>query len=175
MEEDAKMKVSNHLALYIGGLSAVAFSLAASDAKAQDFGRELCREVGQVAFEPLGDRQDHALSRLESSCKTKDGLTAGAVRTMTELFEWNGTTATLVSAYGVDHGPGGGVMAFQAVDAKIDATMTAGGRPIGWTGSGHSIVTLASGPWEALKGKTISWTSRSTGELGEYEIISTLQ
>jgi hypothetical protein len=88
--------------------------------------------------------------------------------------EWDGATGTLVSSYGVDRGPGGGVMAFQDVDAKIDLTMTTGGKPIGWTGSGHSIVTLASGPWEALKGKTISWTARSTG-LGEYEIDSTIK
>jgi len=165
---------SRHLALCIGGLSAIALSLAAPSAKAQEIGREICREVGHTAFEPLGDRQGHAISHSEVSCKTKDGLTAGAVRTESSLFEWDGATGTLVSSYGVDRGPGGGVMAFQDVDAKIDLTMTAGGRPIGWTGSGHSIVTLASGPWEALKGKRISWTARSTG-LDEYEIDSTIE
>jgi hypothetical protein len=167
------MKTSHHLAIYIG-LSAVGLFLAAPGAKAQEIGREVCREIGHTEIESLGDRQGHAISHSESSCKTKDGLTAGAVRTMSSLLEWDGTTGTLVSAYGVDRGPGGGVMAFQDLDAKIDLTVTAGGKPIGWTGSGHSIVTLAAGPWEALKGKRISWTARSTG-LGEYEIDSTLE
>ena len=168
------MKVSNRPAFYIGGFLAVALSLGVTSAQAQDFGREVCREIGRTVPEPLGDRQGHAITHTESSCKTMDGLTAGAVRSENSLFEWDGTTATLVSAYGVDRGPGGGVMALQDVDAKIDLMVTAGGRPIGWSGSGHSIVTLASGPWEALKGKTISWTARSTG-LGEYEVVNTLQ
>jgi hypothetical protein len=46
------MKVSNHLALYLGGLSAVALSLVAPSAKAQEFGREVCREIGPSPSSP---------------------------------------------------------------------------------------------------------------------------
>lgn len=166
------MKVSNHLAFYIIALSAMSF--AAPSAKAQDIGHEVCRAIGGPELEPLGDRQGHAISHTDASCKTTGGLTAGALRTETSLIEWDGATATLLSSYGVDRGPSGEVMAFQDLDAKIDLTMNADGKPIGWTGSGHSIVTLASGPWAALKGKTISWTARSTGP-GEYEVDSTIQ
>jgi hypothetical protein len=163
------VKVRN--ALYISGLSAISFSHAAPSANAQEIGREVCREMGRTEPDPLGDRQGHAISHTESSCKTKEGLTAGAVSTVSTLLEWDGATATLVSPYDVGRGPGGGVMAFQGVDAKIDLTMTAGGKPIGWTGSGHSIVTLSSGPLEALKGKTISWTARSR----QYNQVNGLQ
>jgi hypothetical protein len=168
------MKGSKHLAFYIGGLSAIALSLAAPSAKAQEVHQhEVCREIGHAAPEPLGDRQGHAISRSESSCKITEGPTAGALVTGSWLFEWDGATATLVSAYGVDRIPGA-AMAFQGLDGKIDLTMTYGGKPIGWTGSGHSIVTLASSPWDALKGKTISWTARSTGP-GEYVVDSTIK
>ena len=169
------MKASNHLAFYSVALSAIILSFAAPGAKAQQIGREVCRVVGlgQPAVEPLGDRQGHGISYTEGSCKTKDGLTAGALRTESSLLEWDGATASLVSSYGIDRGPDGSVMAFQDLDAKIEPMMDAAGKPIGWTGSGHSLVTLASGRWEALKGKTISWTARSTGP-GEYEVDSTI-
>jgi hypothetical protein len=37
------------------------------------------------------------------------------------------------------------------------------GKPSGWTASGHGIVTMGTGSWAALNGKTYEWTAKGTG------------
>lgn len=167
------MTENRRLLLYIVGLSTIALALATPSANAQEVhARDVCREMGNNAPEPLADRQGHSIFFSESSCKVMEGPTAGAVMTQSALYEWDGPTATMISAYGVDRTPGTAV-AFQGLDGKIELTMT-DGKPTGWTGSGHSIVTLATGNWASLKGKTISWTAKSTGP-HEYEIDGTFK
>ena len=42
-------------------------------------------------------------------------------------------------------------------------TLMQEGKPVGWEASGTGVYTLGTGTAGSLKGKTVSWTARSTG------------
>jgi hypothetical protein len=156
------MKGIHHGPLYFCSLSAIVFALAAPTATAQELhGHILCRQVGAFTPEQLGDREGHALSMTQSSCQTTEGPLAGAVQTETNMWEWDGPKAKELSAYGVARKPGA-TFTFQHPDGTLEVTMT-DGKPSGWTASGHGIVTLATGSWASLNGKTYEWTGKGTG------------
>lgn len=148
--------------LCFGSLSAIAFALAAPSATAQELhGHQVCRIVGASAPEQLGDREGHALSIGQTSCQVTEGPLAGAVVTETSMLEWDGPKAKELSGYGVARKPGG-TFAFQHTDGTLEVTMT-DGKPSGWTASGHGVVTLATGSWAPLNGKSYEWTGKGTG------------
>jgi hypothetical protein len=77
------------------------------------------------------------------------------------MWEWEGPKAKELSGAGVGRKPGA-ALAFQDTDGTLEVTMT-DGKPSGWTASGHSIVTMATGSWASLNGKKVEWTSKGTG------------
>jgi hypothetical protein len=157
------MKGIGHLPLYMCSLSALALALAApSSARAQELhGHDVCRGVGAFTPEQLGDREGHALSITQDSCETTEGPTAGAVMNDAVMLEWDGTKAKQLSSSGVARKPGA-TLAFQGLDGTLELTMT-DRKPSGWTASGDTIVTLATGSWASLNGMKVAWTSKSTG------------
>ena len=156
------MKGIQHLPLYFGSLSAIAFALAVPSATAQELhGHDVCRDVGGFTPEQLGDREGHALAIGQVSCQVTEGPLAGAVVTETSMFEWDGPKAKELSDYGVARKPGA-TQAFQHTDGTLEVTMT-DGKPSGWTASGHGIVTLATGSWASFNGKKYEWTGKGTG------------
>ena len=76
-------------------------------------------------------------------------------------MEWDGPRAKELSGFGVGRKPGA-TLAFQDLDGQVDVTM-ADGKPAGWIATGHAIITMATGTWAPLKGKTLSWTEKPTG------------
>ena len=143
-------------------LSAAASTLAARSATAQELhGHNVCRSVGGFTSEQLGDREGHALSIGVSSCQATEGPVAGGVQTETNMLEWDGPKAKELTGYGVTRKPGA-TYAFQHTDGTLEVTMT-DGKPSGWTASGHGKVTLATGSWAFLNGKTFEWTGKGTG------------
>ena len=155
------MKGSNHLPLYFGGFAVIAFALGAPSARAQEAGRDVCQAVGNHAPEPLGDRQGHAMETELDSCRTTEGLMAGAVMNASAIWEWDGAKATLLSSQGTSRKPGATV-AFQGIDGKVELMMS-NGKVTGSTASGHTLITLATGDAAPLQGKTAAWTAKSTG------------
>ncbi len=97
----------------------------------------------------------------QTSCQVTEGPLAGAVVTETSMLEWDGPKAKELSDYGVARKPGA-TQAFQHTDGTLEVTMT-DGKPSGWTASGHGVVTLATGSWAPLNGKSYEWTGKGTG------------
>lgn len=156
------MRAITYLPLCAPFALTTAFAFAAPGAAAQELhGHDVCRQVGAFAPEPLGDRQGHALSITQDSCQTTEGPTAGAIMSSSSVLEWDGAKAKSLSAYGVARKPGA-TLAFQGVDGAVDVIMN-DGKPTGWTASGHTLITLATGSWASLKGKTVEWASKGTG------------
>jgi hypothetical protein len=144
-----------------GIVMAIALSAFAPGAKAQETGHEICRSIGAFTPEQLGDREHHGLAISQESCQTIEGPTAGSVSNDITVMEWDGPRAKELSGFGVGRKPGA-TIAFHDLDGQVEVMMT-DGKPTGWIATGHSIVSLATGPWAALKGRTISWTAKPAG------------
>jgi hypothetical protein len=144
-----------------GIVTAITLSALVPGAKAQESGHDICRSIGAFTPEQLGDREHHALAIIQDSSQTTEGHTAGSVYNDTAVMEWDGAQAKELSGFGVGRKPGA-TIAFQDLDGQVEVTMT-DGKPTGWVSTGHSIMSLATGPWAPLKGRKISWTAKPTG------------
>jgi hypothetical protein len=88
--------------LMVCGLAAIGLSTFAPTAGAQDNAFTLtCQSFGAGAPEALGDREGHSISVGEDVCRVDSGLLSGGVATSTNIWEWNGTSAVLLSGGGV--------------------------------------------------------------------------
>lgn len=145
----------------IGGVVALALAAAVGSALAQAplTQKAVCVFVGFGAIEPIGDRAGHALRVSAYSCLVENGPMEGAVITGTNIFEWDGPKAVILSGDGVGRKPGS-LISFKVIEGGTALTMT-DGKVTGFTGSGKGVVNLASGSATALKGKTYSYTVRS--------------
>jgi hypothetical protein len=144
-----------------GIVTAIAFAAFVPGLKAQETGHDTCRSIGAFTPEQLGDREHHAIAITQESCQTTEGPTTGSVSNGTAMMEWDGPRAKELSGFGVGRKPGA-TLAFQDLDGQVDVTM-ADGKPTGWIATGHAIITMATGTWAPLKGKTLSWTEKPTG------------
>ncbi len=165
------MKSKLHHSMYVGPLSVLLAVFAVPGARAQETGHEVCRSTGGFTPEQLGDRENHNLLISQASCEQTAGPAAGAFEDDTAMSEWDGPRAKELTGFGVSRKPGA-TLAFRDLDGQVELTM-ADGKPTGWTATGHSVVTMATGPWSSLKGRTSSWTSKSTGP-STYETDYTL-
>jgi hypothetical protein len=159
---ETQMRIIKPISLCIVVLSATGLPPAAPGASAEELhGHNVCRTVGGVTPEPLGDREGHALMLSLSSCQITEGPLAGAVLTETGMLEWDGPKAKELTGYGVARKPGS-TYTFQHTDGTLEVTMT-DGKPGGWTASGHGNVTMATGSWASLNGKKFEWSGKGTG------------
>lgn len=145
----------------ICGVAAVALAAAVGSALAQTpiTHKAVCVFVGLGAMEPIGDRAGHALRVSPYSCLVEGGPMDGAVMTGTNIYEWDGAKAVVLSGDGVGRKPGS-ITSFKVIEGATTLTMT-DGKVTGFTGSGKGVVNLASGSAAVLKGKTYSYTARS--------------
>ncbi|MDA8257574.1 MAG: hypothetical protein M0Z99_18420 [Betaproteobacteria bacterium] len=143
------------------GATALALAGVVSSAMAQAplTQKAVCVFVGAGALEPIGDRAGHALRVSPYSCFVENGPMEGAVMTGTNIFEWDGGKAVILSGDGVGRKPGS-ITSFKVTEGATALAM-ADGKVTGFTGSGKGVVNLASGSAAALKGKTYSYTVRS--------------
>ena len=90
-----------------------------------------CQDIGGDApLEPLGDREGHAISISQFSCRVDSGPMSGGVMTGTGIWEWNGPNAVLVSQHGAIRKPEGTAV-FVDTRGTLGLTM-ADGKVTGW-------------------------------------------
>ena len=82
----------------------------------------------------------------------------GAVMTGTNIFEWDGAKAVVLSGGGVVRKPGS-LLSFKVIEGSVALTMT-DGKVTGYAASGRGVANLAAGVNAALHGKTYSYTAR---------------
>lgn len=155
----------NHKLHLPSGLCAAALALASAGAVAQSGSTTVklhCFSVGNGApTEALGDREGHAVSVGQITCRVEGGLTDGGIYTGTSIAEWDKGSAVVLSASGVTRKPGA-VTASQTTEGKQSLVMTEG-KVTGMTGSGRGRYTLATGSAASLAGKAFSYTFSTTG------------
>lgn len=115
-----------------------------------------------VRWEPLGDRDGHAISVSEFSCRYEGGPFDGATMTGTNIWEWDKASATLLAGSGVTRRPGANAV-WQNSDGKLALTMNGEGKVTGWTSSGRGSLRMATGAAAGSAGKPYSWTASPTG------------
>lgn len=144
-----------------GIATALAFAAFAPAAVAQD-ATMTCQDIGADApLEPLGDREGHAISIAQFSCRVDSGPMSGGVMTGTGIWEWNGPNAVLVSQLGAIRKPGGTV-AFVDTRGTLALTM-ADGKVTGWASEGRVTFPVATGSAASLAGKSGIWKAKPTG------------
>ena len=122
-----------------GIAAAIALMAVAPSAVAQESTSTLaCQDVGVSAPEPLGDREGHSILTSQTSCRVDLGPVSGGVSTGTDIWEWNGPKAVLLSSSGVVRKPGATVV-YLSTAGTLALTMT-DGKVTGWTASGLVLV-----------------------------------
>ncbi len=119
-----------------------------------------CHAVGASPPEALGDREGHAITVGEITCRVEGGATDGGVLTGTTIYEWDKGSATMLSGIGVTRKPGA-TTAYQHTEGKQSLVMT-DGKVTGAAGSGRGRYTMATGAAAVNNGKTYSYTFRTT-------------
>jgi hypothetical protein len=150
---------------YLLAISGIAAALAfAPAAFAQE--KDICQSIGNTVPEPVGDREGHAIQVDMISCRIEGGAMAGGTVTGQDIWEWDKTTAKMVSVTGLARKPGATV-AYELTDGTITLTM-ADGKVTGFTATGKGRYPLATGSAAALTGKSFTFTAKPTGP-GQWE------
>ena len=153
------MKYRRHFPYLI--ICALAVLCAAASAQSGLSHRLVCQSIGNGAAEPLGDREGHALSVGNFTCRTDGGPLDGGVLTGATIWEYDKLGAVGLSGSGVTRKPGA-MAAYMNTESKLTMTLV-DGMVTGLTGTGWGRHTLASGSAAALSGKAYSYTFGSTG------------
>jgi hypothetical protein len=150
---------------------ALAFAALAPSAGAEELrNHDLCRQSRGMTPEQLSG--GHMLWESVDICETVEGATKGAIWTSYGMWEADDKGMTKDrGGYAIGRKPG-------SINICQDITQTGSGEPIltdgkvtGWTASGQCLITVSTGDWAALGGKTWYWTATSTGPQA-YEIHS---
>jgi hypothetical protein len=157
-------------ALFAAGIvTALAFVAFAPDAVAQENTTTVtgtCQAVGaNGAPEPLGDREGHGIQIAQVSCHIDSGPTKDAILTGTDIWEWDGPNAVLISGAGIARKPGATVV-YVETQGKLALTM-ADGKVTGWAASAKGTDVVATGSAASLAGKPYTVTAKPTGP-GQY-------
>jgi hypothetical protein len=162
-EGERKMERIKRLPLYLVSLSAVAMALSVSSVNAQELSdHDLCRNTTTNPMESLGDRDGHALSTGMDSCETVEGVAKGAIWTNSAIWEWDGPKAKELTGWAI--GRKAGATQFCQDQGTLELIMT-DGKVTGWKASGQCLVTMATGDWASMVGKTWYWTDTPTGPM----------
>jgi len=159
-----------HHLLNVCGIATAAIALAATAPSAAAQGNTFtlaCQSIGSGALEPLGDREGHSLLVGEYSCRADSGPLSGGVWTATDIWEFNGTNAVLVTGYGVIRKPGATAV-YQDTEGRLALTMT-DGKVTGFLATGGGSWPMAIGSAASLAGKSYTWTSKPTGP-GQFAV-----
>jgi hypothetical protein len=143
------------------GVAALSLGCATAVGQSGNTARLYCQNVGNSPPEALGDREGHAFSIGESTCRVEGGVGHGGLLTVSTIYDWDKTKAVLVSGMGVTRAAGA-THSIQHTDGKMELVF-ADGKVVGVTGSGRGRYMLATGAASVLKGKTYSYTFKSTG------------
>lgn len=163
------MNLSNRLFVVAAAVSLAAIGTSAI-AQTPVMQKSRCVYVGSTPPEPLGDRAGHALQVSTYSCRTEGGAMDGGVMTGTNIYEWDGAKAVLLTGAGVLRKPGATAV-YQVTEATTTLVMT-DGKVTGFTAAGKGVIKLATGSAASMNGKTYSYTVRPTSPV-EFVIEST--
>lgn len=94
----------------------------------------------------------------------------GGVMTSTNIYEWDGAKAVVLTGGGVSRKPGATAV-HEVTEATITLVMT-DGKVTGFTSAGKGVIKLATGSAASMNGKTYSYTARPTSPV-EFVIEST--
>ncbi|HEX7438336.1 MAG TPA: hypothetical protein VF308_16660 [Caldimonas sp.] len=133
--------------------------LASSPAQAAEGYKFTCQGVGMSTVEPVGDRDGHAVSVGEYSCRAESGRAEGGIVSGANTWERDKGVATLLAGDGVIRKPGS-IAVYQFTEGKNAFTM-ADGKVTGYEGEGKFLFKQASGvmaPWAGKVG-TLKWHS----------------
>jgi hypothetical protein len=155
--------LSKNLLKISGIAAATAFAAFAPDAVAQEITTTgTCQAVGaNGAPEPLGDREGHGISISQSSCHIDSGPMKDGILTGTDIFEWDGPNAVLVSGSGIARKPGATVV-YVETQGKL-ALMMADGKVTGSAASARGTNVVATGSAASMAGKAYTVTSKPIG------------
>lgn len=134
---------------------------------AETIGRYECNVVGTISPEPIGDRAEHSVVSYEFSCFGVAGLLKGAVYSAIHVSEWDGSQGTFLLVGGIHRSAGG--FAVTQMSEGTGSVVMKDGKRVSSTSSGKATFRLASGTLAALSGKTVNFTSKSTG-LNRFEL-----
>jgi hypothetical protein len=140
-------------------LISVGLALCVGGAFAQTTWKMTCTVSGSGAPETVGEGQNLWVG--PATCMEEGGPLPGGVVTQNSIWEHVKGAGTLLSGDGVSRNPGG-TYAYRTNSATMK-TLMQDGKPVGWEASGTGVYTLGAGTAGSLKGKTVSWTARSTG------------
>jgi len=118
-------------------------------------------EHDSLLSDALADREGHSLLVGEYSCRADSGPLSGGVWTATDIWEFNGTNAVLVTGYGVIRKPGATAV-YRDTEGRLALTMT-DGKVTGLTASGRGHWRLATGGSASLAGKSYTFAAKSAG------------
>jgi hypothetical protein len=153
------------LRLHVGSLSTVVLAMANPGAVAQELrNHDLCRQATPYSPEQL-DRDGHTLNMGSDSCETVEGVTKGAVWQSFSMWEWDGPKAKEVDGWAVGRKTGATQACHELPEkATLELVMT-DGKVTGWKASGQCLVTMGTGEFASMVGKTWYWNDTSTGPM----------
>lgn len=138
---------------------ALGLAVSVGGALAQTTWKSTCTSSGSGTPETVGD--GHTFSISASTCSVVGGPLDGSVMTVHGMWENVKGAGTLLSGDGIARKPGG--IAVYRNGSGTMKTIMQDGKPVGWEGSGTTVFPLATGSLAMLKGKTSTWTVKSTG------------
>jgi len=118
--------------------------------------KSACAFVGANSNEPAGDRDGHVIQVANYSCKVQGGGLDGAITTGQAAWDHEGLNATAAYNVGVVRKPGG-LAVFSLLEGRRTLIMKEG-KVVGYTSSGSSKFTTATGTLSSYSGKSFSWT-----------------
>lgn len=134
--------------------------------------KSTCQDVGMSGREPLGDREGHAITVGQYSCKNEGGVADGSLMSGMVIWEWDKTSAVMQAGNGVVRRPGAFAV-YQNSEGKVSLTVT-DGKVTGLSGTSKGVYKTATGGMASLAGKSFRSTFKSIGG-GQFVIEETIE
>jgi hypothetical protein len=122
--------------------------------------------VSPASMTSLKPSEGHSIEVGQYSCRAESGPQAGSVGSGTDMWEWNGPKAILISSSGVARKPGA-TSAWKFTEGEQTLTIT-DGKVTGCTGSGRGKNLVATGGWASMAGTSFTCTWKCVGPASQF-------
>lgn len=131
-------------------------------ASAEPIGWKLqCQAIGSNPQEPIGDREGHALTVNQYSCRVEGGPLDGAILTGQNTSEWDKGVGKRLGGFGIYRKPGA-MAVYQYGDGQTQLLST-DGKVTGFRATGVVTYVMATGPAAVLQGRKATYSATNTG------------
>ncbi len=138
----------------MGALSLIALAASAPAVSAEELrNRDLCRQATPYPPEQL-DRAGHTLVMGTDSCETVEGVTKGTIWQDFGMWEWDGSKAKEMTGWGVGRKLGATQVCNELPEKATLELIMSDGKVTGWKASGQCVVTMGTGDFASMVGKT---------------------